>query len=95
MKKIFIIFILITANIIFFNKKIVEIYFSYKFSNWVEKKIIFDKFNIEYPNLVSISGLKIENLDSFFYKNVFEAEKVSNRKSMMADYRTSLNAQIK
>ena len=76
MKKIFIIFILITANIIFFNKKIVEIYFSYKFSNWVEKKIIFDKFNIEYPNLVSISGLKIENLDSFFYKNVFEAEKV-------------------
>ena len=76
MKKILIIFILITANIIFFNKKIVEIYFSYKFSNWVEKKIIFDNFNIEYPDLVSINGLKITNLDPFFYKNVFEAEKV-------------------
>ena len=76
MKKISIILILITANIIFFNKKIVEIYFSYKFSNWVEKKIIFDNFNIEYPDLVSINGLKITNLDPFFYKNVFEAEKV-------------------
>jgi hypothetical protein len=76
MKKIFIIFILIIVNIFFFNKKIVEIYFLYKFSNWVEKKIIFDNFNIEYPNLVSINGLKIVNLDPFFYKNVFEAEKV-------------------
>jgi hypothetical protein len=76
MKKIFIIFILITANIIFFNKKIIEIYFSYKFSNWVEKKISFDNFNIEYPDLVSINGLKIKNFDPLFYKNVFEAEKV-------------------
>ena len=76
MKKIFIIFILITANIIFFNKKIIEIYFSYKFSNWVEKKISFENFNIEYPDLVSINGLKIKNFDPLFYKNVFEAEKV-------------------
>ena len=76
MKKIFIIFIFIIVNIFFFNKKIVEIYFLYKFSNWVEKKIIFDNFNIEYPNLVSINGLKIVNLDPFFYKNVFEVEKV-------------------
>ena len=55
----------IISNIIFFNKKIIEIYFSYKFSNWVEKKIIFDNFNIEYPDLVSINGLKITNLDPF------------------------------
>jgi len=75
-KKILIIFILITVNIIFFNKKIVEIYFSYKLSNWVEKRIIFEDFNIKYPDLISIKGLKIINLDPFFYETVFEAEKV-------------------
>ena len=77
MKKLIIIFILILATIIFFNKKLIEIYFSYKLSNWVEKRIIFDDFNIKYPNLISINQLKIVNLDSFYYENVFEAEKVA------------------
>ena len=77
MKKLIIIFILILATIIFFNKKLIEIYFSYKLSNWVEKRIIFDDFNIKYPNLISINQLKIVNLDSFYYENVFDAEKVA------------------
>ena len=77
MKKPIIIFILILATIIFFNKKLIEIYFSYKLSNWMEKRIIFDDFNIKYPNLISINQLKIVNLDSFYYENVFEAEKVA------------------
>ena len=76
MKKLIIIFILILATIIFFNKKLIEIYFSYKLSNWIEKRIIFDDFNIRYPDLISINQLKIVNLDSFYYENVFEAEKV-------------------
>ena len=77
MKKPIIIFILILATIIFFNKKLIEIYFSYKLSNWMEKRIIFDDFNIKYPNLISINQLKIVNLNSFYYENVFEAEKVA------------------
>jgi len=77
MKKPIIIFILILATIIFFNKKLIEIYFSYKLSNWMEKRIIFDDFNIKYPDLISINQLKIVNLDSFYYENVFEAEKVA------------------
>ena len=77
MKKLIIIFILILATIIFFNKKLIEIYFSYKLSNWMEKRIIFDDFNIKYPDLISINQLKIVNLDSFYYENVFEAEKVA------------------
>jgi len=76
MKKVMIIFFLILTTIIFFNKKMIELYFSYKLSNWVEKRIIFDDFNIKYPDLISINQLKIVNLDSFFYENVFEAEKV-------------------
>ena len=77
MKKLIIIFILILATIIFFNKKLIEIYFSYKLSNWMEKRIIFDDFNIKYPDLISIDQLKVVNLDSFYYENVFEAEKVA------------------
>ena len=77
MKKLIIIFILILATIIFFNKRLIEIYFSYKLSNWIEKRIIFDDFNIRYPDLISINQLKIVNLDSFYYENVFEAEKVA------------------
>ena len=72
--------------IIFFNKKIIEMYFAYKLSNWVEKRIIFDDFNIKYPNIISIDQLKILNLDSFFYDNIFEAEKVNikfNLKSLL------------
>ena len=42
----------------------------------MEKRIIFDDFNIKYPDLISINQLKIVNLDSFYYENVFEAEKV-------------------
>ena len=42
----------------------------------MEKRIIFDDFNIRYPDLISINQLKIVNLDSFYYENVFEAEKV-------------------
>ena len=76
MKKPIIIFILILATIIFFNKKLIEIYFSYKLSSWIEKRIIFDDFNIKYPDLISITQLKIVNLDSFYYENVFEVEKV-------------------
>ena len=72
-----IIFFLILTTIIFFNKKMIELYFSYKLSNWVEKRIIFDDFNIKYPDLISINQLKIVNLDSFYYENVFEAEKVA------------------
>ncbi len=43
----------------------------------MEKRIIFDDFNIKYPNLISINQLKIVNLNSFYYENVFEAEKVA------------------
>ena len=42
----------------------------------MEKRIIFDDFNIKYPDLISIDQLKVVNLDSFYYENVFEAEKV-------------------
>jgi len=86
MKKVLVIFILIIINIIFFNKQLVEIYFFYKFSNWVEKKVIFDEFEIKYPNIISINGLKIINSRPIYYESIFQAEKINinfNLKSLL------------
>lgn len=76
MKKSLILFILLITSTLLFNKKLISIYFSYKFSKWVEKKVIFDEFDIEYPNSISISGLKVINSDDIYYNSIFEAENI-------------------
>ena len=86
MKKFSVILILIIANIIFFNKQLIKIYCSYKFSNWVEKKVVFDEFKVEYPNSIFINGLKIINSNTIYYDSIFEAEKIDinfNLKSLL------------
>ena len=86
MKKFSVILILIIANIIFFNKQLIKIYCSYKFSNWTEKKIVFDEFKVEYPNSIFINGLKIINSNTIYYDSIFEAEKIDinfNLKSLL------------
>ena len=88
MKKILIIFFLIPVIIVIFSKQLVQLYFSYKLSNWVEKKITFNEFNFTYPNLISINGLKIMNLNPIYYESIFEAEKVDidfNLRSFLLD----------
>ena len=86
MKKFSVILILIIANIIFFNKQLIKIYCSYKFSNWTEKKVVFDEFKVEYPNSIFINGLKIINSNKIYYDSIFEAEKIDinfNLKSLL------------
>ena len=88
MKKLIAIFILLIFAIIVFNKQLISKYYSYKFSKWVERKVVFDKFEIKYPNSVSVTGLKILNSNPIYYKNVFEAEKIDinfNLKSLLFD----------
>jgi hypothetical protein len=85
MKKILSILFIIITFILLFNKKLIENYTLYKFSNWVEKKVIFEEFKIEYPNTIIINDLKILNPDPIYYKTIFEADilKVSfNLKSL-------------
>ena len=60
--------------IIIFNNKIVEKYIVYKLSKWVEKDIVFEELNFEYPNLIKIKGLEIKNSNPVYYDNVFEAK---------------------
>lgn len=88
MKKLIVIFILLIFTIIVFNKQLISKYYSYKFSKWVERKVVFDKFEIKYPNSVSVTGIKILNSNSTYYKNVFEAQKIDinvNLKSLLFD----------
>ena len=74
--------------IIIFNNKLVEKYVVYKLSKWVEKDVIFEEFNFDYPNLIEIKGLEIINPDPVYYNNIFEANTISisiNLKSYLFD----------
>ena len=78
MKKFFVGTILsIICLLIILNNKLVEKYVAYKLSKWVEKDVIFEEFNFDYPNLIEIKGLEIINLDSVYYNNIFEANFIS------------------
>ena len=85
MKKSFVWIILtIIFLIIVFNNKLVEKYVVYKLSKWVEKDIIFEEFNFDYPNLIKVKGLKIINPNSVYYNNIFEANIVSINLDLMS-----------
>ena len=61
-----------------FHEKIVERYIIYKLSNWVERKISFDEFSYEYPNIIKISGINVTNSNpTYYYDNIFEADLIS------------------
>ncbi len=70
--------ILVIPLLIIFHEKIVERYIVYKLSNWVERKISFDKFSYEYPNLIRIKGINVTNSNpNYYYDNIFEADLIS------------------
>ena len=62
--------------IFFFKEKVVEKYFFYKISNWLERKADFDEFKYKFPGSITVYGLKIRNKDTKFYKNTFKADKI-------------------
>ena len=78
MKKInwFFIIVFFLILTIFFNEKIVEKYFFYKISNWLESIVDFDEFKYNFPASISVYGLKVLNKDTKFYKNTFKADKI-------------------
>tara|TARA_X000000950_G_scaffold192990_1_gene232734 strand:- start:82 stop:762 length:681 start_codon:yes stop_codon:yes gene_type:complete len=85
MKKSFVVIILsIIFLIIGFNNKLVEKYVTYKLSKWVEKDVIFEEFNFDYPNLIEIKGLEIINPDTVYYDNIFEANIVTINLDLMS-----------
>ena len=88
MKKYLVIFILFIFTILVFNKQLISKYYSYKFSKWVERKVIFEQFIIEYPDSISVIGVKILNSNPIYYESVFEAQKIDinlDLKSLLFD----------
>ena len=78
MKKFFgIVISSIIFLLVIYQEKIVEKYVLYKLSNWVEREISFDEFNLEYPNLIEIKGISIISSNPVYYDNIFEAELIS------------------
>ena len=67
MSKAIKIFILLIAVVLVFNKQLVTYYYSYKFSKWIERQYVFDKFYIDYPNSIVVSGIKIINPNPFYF----------------------------
>ena len=69
-------FTFIIILIVLFNQKIIEFYFKNKFSKWVEKDILFEDFQITYPNIITIKNLKIKNTNPFYYDLIFETKSI-------------------
>ena len=57
MSKAIKIFILLIAVVLVFNKQLVTYFYSYKFSKWIERQFVFDKFYI-----ASTSDFKLKKL---------------------------------
>ena len=53
MSKTIKIFILLIVVVLVFNKQLIIYYYSYKFSKWIERQFIYDKFNIDYPSTIT------------------------------------------
>ena len=77
MSKAIKIFILLIVVVLVFNKQLITYYYSYKFSKWIERQFIFDKFYIDYPNSIVVSGIKIINPNPFYYDYILESEKIA------------------
>jgi hypothetical protein len=76
MSKTIKIFLFLLIILLVFNKKLITYYYTYKLSKWIERPVVFDKFNINYPNLLEVTGIKIKNLNKFYNKNIFESDKI-------------------
>mgnify|MGYP006111109399 FL=1 len=76
MSKTIKIFLFLLIILLIFNKKLITYYYTYKLSKWIERPVVFDKFNINYPNLLEVTGIKIKNLNKFYNKNIFESDKI-------------------
>ena len=77
MSKAIKIFILLIVVALVFNKQLITYYYSYKFSKWIERQFVVDKFYIDYPNSIVVSGIKIKNSNPFYYEYILESEKIA------------------
>ena len=65
-------FLLVIFNKVIFSKIII-----FSLSKWVEREIFVSKIDINYSKKEIVFNLiEIRNIDKFYYKNIFEADKI-------------------
>ena len=77
MSKFIKLILILLIGIIVFNKKIVSYYYVNKFSRWIERPVLIDNVNFNYSGLIEIKKIQVLNINKFYYKNIFEAEKIT------------------
>ena len=48
----FVLFLVLILTLVLFHNKLIENYFSYKLSKWVERKVVIKNFKYKYPNII-------------------------------------------
>ena len=75
--------------LVIFNKVIFSQIIIFSISKWVEREIFVSKIDINYSKREIVFNLiEIRNIDKFYYKNIFEADKIKiqyNFKSLFTD----------
>ena len=88
MKKVIAIIVL-GFFLVIFNKAIFSQIIVFSISKWVEREIIVSKVDINYSKReIVFNFIEIRNKDNFYYKNIFEADKVKiqyNLRSIFTD----------
>ena len=63
--------------LVIFNKVIFSQIIIFSISKWVEREIFISKVDINYSKREIVFNLiEIRNMDKFYYKNIFEADKI-------------------
>ena len=63
--------------IVIFNKVIFSQIIIFSISKWVEREIFVSKVDINYSKReIVFNSIEIRNIDKFYYKNIFEADKI-------------------
>jgi hypothetical protein len=75
--------------LVIFNKVIFSQIIIFSVSKWIEREIFVSKIDINYSKREIVFNLiEIRNIDKFYYKNIFEADKIKiqyNFKSLFTD----------
>ena len=63
--------------LVIFNKVIFSQIIIFSISKWVEREIFVSKVDINYSKReIVFNSIEIRNIDKFYYKNIFEADKI-------------------
>ena len=79
--------------LVIFNKVIFSQIIIFSVSKWVEREIFVSKIDINYSKREIVFNLiEIRNMDKFYYKNIFEADKIKIQYNFKSIFTNLFNA---